>query len=98
MLDTLFSKLPCSLFLPDIILSKNTRYKFCGKFKKLERLIHSTNSQWWDKYFLTKYLENRISPRGLRIQKKNANFWNLVMSGNGAVWQNSAPLNGFIFW
>lgn len=54
-------------------MDKNARYKLCGKFKKLERLIHSTNSQWWDKYFLNQYLKNRISPRGLRILK-NCSF------------------------
>lgn len=72
-LEELYSFLPPSIFSPDSSLDKNVRYKLCGKFKKLERLIHSTNSQWWDKYFLNQYLKSRISPRDLCILK-NCSF------------------------
>lgn len=68
-LNSLYALLPSSLFSTSASLTKKDRYTLCGQFKKLERLIHSTNLQWWDKYFLEKYLENRISPRGLRITK-----------------------------
>lgn len=29
-----------------------------------------TYQQWWDKFFLTKYIDTKISPRGLRVMKE----------------------------
>ena len=68
-LDSLYTSLPPDIFCNTSKLTRPDRYILCGKFKKLERLINSTNTQWWDEFFLKKYLEYKISPRGLRILK-----------------------------
>lgn len=68
-LGTLYTSLPPDLFCNSSKLTHSDRYTLCGKFKKLERLIHSTNTQWWDEFFLKKYLKEKISPRGLRVLK-----------------------------
>lgn len=36
-------------------------------FHKLEDLLVAENLQWWDTTFLQKYLELKLTPRGLRI-------------------------------
>lgn len=48
-LNDLYTMLPLSLFSAN----KSTRYILCGKFKKLERLIPSTNLQWWDIFWIS---------------------------------------------
>lgn len=68
------SQLTCTLHYPlslsVIPLSLKTHaIHYVVSFKKLERLISSTNLQWWDKFFLEKYLLARISSRGLRVLK-----------------------------
>lgn len=57
-------------FTNDAKLSGKTRYTLCGKFKKLERLIQTTNQQWWDQFFLSQYIDTKVSPRGLRVMKE----------------------------
>lgn len=36
------------------------------QFRKIEDLFNAPNFQWWDKFFLQKYLQYKISPRGFR--------------------------------
>lgn len=68
-LDNLYTILPSELFCTTSTLTRSDRYTLCGKFKKLEKLIHSANTQWWDELFLKKYITEKISPRGLRVLK-----------------------------
>lgn len=67
-------------------LTRPDRYILCGKFKKLEGLLHTANTQWWDEFFLKKYLEEKISPRGLRILKTCS----FLDSTHNKEWENIA--------
>lgn len=59
-------------------------------FDDLEYLMCKELRVWWDKTTLSKYLENRITPRGLRLKKEptfgrdNLEFiseWNEILNG-----------------
>lgn len=46
----------------NVKLTVTTRYTLCGKFKHLERIVKHTIQQWWDKFFLEKYISTKVSP------------------------------------
>lgn len=68
-LEELYTILSSHIFSDDIKLTGSTRYSLCGKFKHLETIVKHTNEQWWDRFFLEKYISTKISPRGLRVTK-----------------------------
>lgn len=69
-LDDLYTLFSPSTLLQGYVLPTRKRHVLCGKFKQLERVIETTNQQWWDKFFLSKYIDTEISPRGLRVMKE----------------------------
>lgn len=73
-LEQIYTMLTPINFSDDAKLSGKSRYTLCGKFKQLERLILTTNQQWWDQFFLSQYIDTKVSPRGLRVMKECPTF------------------------
>lgn len=84
-LEKLYSLQAPVTFSHNTKLTGKMRDNLCGKFKQLERLIHTTNQQWWDKFFLQQYTSTQISPRGLRIMKECPIF---LDDDNTKEWSN----------
>lgn len=72
LLDELYTIFPSHTFSPSIHSRTWPLSKYrdaSTKMKRLEDLVTSANTQWWDGFFLKQYFKSRISPRGLRILK-----------------------------
>lgn len=86
-LEQIYSMLTPINFTNNAKLSGKSRYILCNKFKQLERLIQTTNQQWWDQLFLSQYLDAKVSPRGLRVMKDCPTF---LDSESSKEWANIA--------
>lgn len=60
---------PNNFFKPLPLFNHIQYGDLCHLFQRLEKLITSANQQWWDEFFLHKYLSAHITPRGLWILK-----------------------------